>query len=209
MPFNQSNPFEVFKQWYSQAERKGLSRWILSWMYPPALFHQPQSMTLATATRDGKPSVRIVLFKGLNKKGITFYTNYQSRKGLELDSNPYAALNFHWGFPERQVRVEGLVTRLSHEESSLYWKSRPRGSQLSAWASPQSQPIKDYASFCLNVQALKEKYQGIEIPCPDFWGGYVLEPHQFEFWEFRLNRMHQRICYTYQSGEWKQFGLAP
>lgn len=204
-----SDPFFHFITWYQKAERKGFLRWLLSWLYPQAILHQPESMTLATATPEGKPSARVVLYKGMFEKGFVFYTNYNSRKGLELVQNPQAALVFHWGFPERQIRVEGIVSPLLREESQRYWESRPRGSQLSALASHQSQSIESYDAFLKKVQNIEEKYRGLKIPCPDFWGGYVLRPERFEFWEARLNRMHERVCYEWKNGAWNKYWLAP
>lgn len=204
------DPIVQFQLWYDHAKKAGILRRFFSFVYPPATLHQPDSMTLATSTRDGKPSARIVLFKGMNPQGFTFYTNYQSRKAQELIDNPQASLVFQWGFPERQVRVEGKTRKLSYQESSIYWNSRPKGSRISALASEQSHPVPDREFLVKKVRELEHQYPGNEVPCPVFWGGFCLEPERIEFWEARINRLHDRICYTRADNKkWEQVRLAP
>ncbi len=184
-------------------------RRLLSWIYPPTTLHQPDSMTLATATKEGRPSARIVLFKGINNGEFVFYTNYDSRKGRELEANPFAALVFHWGFPERQIRVEGVVKKISREDSCAYWNTRSRGSQISGMLSEQSRVILSRDLLVQQAAALAVKHQNSKIPCPDFWGGYSLQPNYIEFWEGRLNRLHDRILYTHPTSGWKRTRQAP
>ncbi|MXV15453.1 pyridoxamine 5'-phosphate oxidase [Hufsiella ginkgonis] len=190
------DPFNQFSHWFSQAMESGL--------------HEPNAMTLATATHDGKPSARIVLLKGFNRDGLFFYTNYLSRKGKELSKNPVVALVFHWGELERQVRIEGTVEKLSKEESEIYFHSRPKGSQAGAVVSPQSQEITDRAALENQWEALEAKYADSEIPKPAYWGGYVVRPQVFEFWQGRSNRLHDRIVYRKADKKnWKIIRLAP
>ncbi len=203
------DPFDQFTKWYGQAGRFRFSRWLFSKLYPPAVIHQPDAMTLATATREGRPSARVVLLKGVDTRGLVFFTNYSSRKGMELADNPHASLVFHWAFPERQVRIEGRVEKVSQEESSAYWRTRPRGSKVSGLISNQSGVISSREELERQVAEADEKYHGLEIPCPNYWGGYRLLPNFFEFWEGRVNRLHDRIRY-FRSGEvWERERLAP
>lgn len=206
---NHDAPFIQFRNWYKRAERKGPLRRLLTTLYPPAVIHQPEAMSLATSTPDGKPSVRIVLFKGFHDDGFVFYTNYNSRKGQELIANPRAAIAFHWAFPERQIRIEGKIEKLSYDKSSAYWDSRPRGSRLSGLASPQSSPISDRRDLLKKMSELDEQFEGKRIPCPEFWGGFVLLPQVIEFWEARLNRCHERLRYTKIDKGWSTEILAP
>ncbi len=158
---------------------------------------EPNAMTLATATPDGRPSARIVLLKGLDPTGFIFYTNYDSRKGRELDANTHAALVFNWMGLHRQVRVEGKVEKLLPEKSTQYFQSRPKESQIGAWASPQSAVIHDRSVLEEKVAALKKKYAGVEeLPRPENWGGYLLRPDLVEFWQGRNSRLHDRLQYS-------------
>ncbi|MEK6705463.1 MAG: pyridoxamine 5'-phosphate oxidase [Bdellovibrionota bacterium] len=205
----ESDPFDLFAVWYRQAGKKTVWRRILTWLYPPAVIHQPDAMILSTANRDGKPSARVVLFKGIKDGGFTFFTNYMSQKGRELTENPRAELVFHWAFPERQVRVEGVATKTSREASVAYWRTRPRGSQLSGAVSPQSSIISGRAALVKKVDELKHLLQGADVPCPEWWGGFCLIPDCIEFWEGRANRLHERIRFTRNGHRWNREFLAP
>ena len=171
--------------------------------------HEPNAMTLATASREGGPSARIILLKGYDERGFVFYTNYEGRKARELEANPLCALLFYWGELERQVRVEGRACRIPGEESDAYFLSRPRGSRLGAWASEQSQPVEDRNVLEERVRALEAEYEGREIPRPPFWGGYRVEPEIVEFWQGRENRLHDRIVYRRTGEVWKMERLQP
>ena len=171
--------------------------------------HEPNAMTLATATRDGRPSARVVLLKGYDERGFVFYTNYEGRKAGELEANPTCALLFYWGALERQVRIEGRASRLSGEESDAYFSSRPRGSRLGAWASQQSLPVEDRSVLEQRVRELEAEYEGREIPRPPFWGGYRVEPEVIEFWQGRESRLHDRLVYHRYRGGWEIERLQP
>ena len=167
-------------------------------------------MTLATATPDGRPSARMVLLKGVDARGFAFFTNYESRKGAELAANPRAALVFFWVQLERQVRVEGRVERLSAEESDAYFASRPEGSQLGAWASQQSAVLPDRGPLEARYEELRAQYEGQEVPRPTFWGGFRVVPETVEFWQGRVNRLHDRLRYRRQDdGSWVIERLSP
>ena len=166
-------------------------------------------MALATATPAGRPSVRMVLLKGLDRRGLVFYTNYGSRKACELTANPYASAVFHWGAAERNVRVEGRVERVSRVEAQRYFRSRPRASQLSAWASPQSRVIPDAGWVERRIRALAEHFRGQAVPLPPFWGGFRLVPRTVEFWQGRPAQRHDRLRYVRRGGRWKIQRLAP
>lgn len=190
------DPFRQFKRWFAEAAEVGTS--------------QPEAAALATATPQGTPSVRMVLVKQTGPDGFVFYTNYESRKGGELTANPRAALLFHWERLGRQVRLEGPVKRTTREESLAYAHSRPRGSQLSAAASPQSRPVPDRSWLEQRVAELDAEYAGRDVPLSDWWGGFRLAPERFEFWQHRVSRLHDRLVYTPDpSGGWKVERLAP
>jgi pyridoxamine 5'-phosphate oxidase len=170
---------------------------------------EPRAMTLATATPEGRPSARVVLLRGLGEHGLTFFTNRTSRKGEDLRRNPRAAVAIHWWELGRQVRAEGVVVELSEEESTEYWKTRPRGSQLAAWASPQSQPLEDRSELDGLVSAVEARFAGVEVPLPPFWGGYRLVPEIVELWVHRDDRLHDRVRYTRDRSGWLSERLAP
>jgi pyridoxamine 5'-phosphate oxidase len=169
----------------------------------------PEAMTLATATPDGKPSARMVLLKQVDHDGFVFFTNYRSAKAEQLDANPYAALVFYWSQLDRQVRVEGSVVRTSEQESRDYFKTRPRESQIGAWASAQSQAISGRDVLERRAQELEDLYAGREVDCPEYWGGYRLRPERIEFWKSRIGRLHDRILYQRDPFGWSISRLAP
>ena len=171
--------------------------------------HEPNAMILATASREGRPSARIVLLKGYDERGFVFYTNYGGRKAREIEANPLCALLFYWGELERQVRIEGRAYRISEEESDAYFLSRPRGSRLAAWASEQSRQVESRRILEERVRALEADYEGREVPRPPFWGGYRVEPEVIEFWQGRENRLHDRLVYRRTEGEWRIERLQP
>jgi len=167
-------------------------------------------MTVATSTADGVPSARILLLKGFDTNGFIFYTNYESRKSQELIDNPQAALVFCWLELQRQIRIEGSVEKLSPELSQRYFQSRPKGSQIGAWASPQSQVIENRTILEEKVAALKVEYaEKAQLPLPDYWGGFILKPKYLEFWQGRSSRLHDRMAYTLMEDQWKVNRLAP
>ena len=189
------NPLNQFRIWFDQAVTAQLP--------------EPNAMTLATATRDGVPSARIVLLKGLDDRGFVFYTNYESHKGRELADNPKAALVFLWTQLERQVRVEGDVERVAAAETEAYFHSRPIASQLGAWASPQSQVIPGRQFLEQRYEELEQQYQDQEVPLPPHWGGFRVIPQTIEFWQGRPSRLHDRLRYQLQENTWKIERLAP
>jgi len=190
-----ADPVEQFQRWFDEALAADL--------------HEPNAMTVATATRDGRPSARVVLLKGFDRRGFVFYTNYEGRKGREIEENPRAALLFYWGELERQVRIEGPVSRTPEGESDSYYASRPRGSRLGAWASEQSRAVEGREVLEERVQALEAEYEGRGVPRPAFWGGYRVEPEVVEFWQGRESRLHDRIVYRREGGGWKTERLQP
>lgn len=171
---------------------------------------EPNAMSLATLSESGAPTSRIVLLKGIENGQFVFYTNYQSQKGKELEANPACSLNFFWPELERQVRVAGVATRVSAETSDAYFQSRPRESQIGAWASPQSSLIKDRLILEERVKQIQEKYKDLNVlPRPKQWGGYGITPFEIEFWQGRPSRLHDRILYTFVDKKWKINRLAP
>jgi len=189
------DPFIQFRVWLDAEVREGL--------------RLPAAMIVATATRDGRPSVRTVLLNGADERGLVFYTNYESRKARELAENPAAAALFYWARSGRQVRAEGVVVRTSPEESDAYFRGRHRDSQIGAWASRQSEPIAGRQILEERVRALTEEHRDHEIPRPPYWGGYRLVPGGFEFWQSRPNRLHDRLRYTLDGDRWRIERLSP
>lgn len=169
----------------------------------------PNTMALATATRDGRPSVRMVLLKGLDERGFVFYTNLESRKAKELAENPQGALVFYWHRLERQVRASGRVARKSADEAAAYFATRPLGSRLSAWASPQSEVISSRAELEQRLESVRGDHAGNDVPMPPFWGGYRLEPDEIEFWQGMPDRLHDRLLYSRAGNGWRIERLAP
>ena len=170
---------------------------------------EPQTMTLATATPDGKPSARVVLLRGLDDRGLVFFTNRESRKGQELRRNPRAAVVLHWWELGRQLRVEGVVEEVSEEESAAYWKARPRGSQVAAWASRQSLELADRSELDARVAEARERFADDDVPLPPFWGGYRVVPETIELWTHRDDRLHERVRYERDGFGWRRALLAP
>jgi pyridoxamine 5'-phosphate oxidase len=213
-----ANPFKQFESWFRQATgEQSQSRWrkigiALYKLWSAICNHRPadvNAMTLATADKEGKPSTRTVLLKSVDERGFVFFTNYDSRKGRELAVNPNAALTFFWSDLERQVCVAGTVTKLPQGESEAYFKSRPRGSRLAAWASNQSAPVSDRAALEAKWHELEKQFPA-EVPLPPNWGGFILKPERVEFWQGRPSRMHDRFCYQRQmDGSWKIERLSP
>jgi pyridoxamine 5'-phosphate oxidase len=189
------DPIKQFQLWFNDAFAAGLP--------------MPEAMTLATATPDGKPSARMVLLKQVDGDGFVFFTNYRSAKAEQLDANPYAALVFYWAKLDRQVRVEGSVVRTSAQESRDYFKTRPRESQIGAWASAQSQAIDSRDVLEQRAHELEALYLDREIDCPEYWGGYRLKPERIEFWKSRVGRLHDRILYQRNATGWSITRLAP
>jgi len=169
----------------------------------------PEAMTLATSTPDGKPSARMILLKQVDHDGFVFFTNYRSAKAEQLDANPYAALVFYWAVLDRQVRVEGSVVRTSAQESREYFKTRPRESQIGAWASAQSEVISGRDILERRAKELESLYCDREVDCPEHWGGYRLKPERIEFWKSRVGRLHDRILYQRSGDGWTITRLAP
>jgi pyridoxamine 5'-phosphate oxidase len=189
------NPFSQFEKWFEEVLKVGLI--------------EPNAMILATADDKAKPSVRVVLLKGLSKKGFTFFTNYKSRKGKNLTENYAASLLFFWAELERQVRVEGIIKKISRSKSIKYFNTRPIDSRLAAWTSEQSKMIPDRDYLDTKFQIIKRQFKGKQIPLPPDWGGFRLVPEYFEFWQGRESRLHDRICYKKLKSKWKTFRLAP
>lgn len=190
------DPIKQFQNWFNDGFEAKLP--------------MPDAMSLATVTPDGRPTARMVLLKQVDEDGFVFFTNYQSSKAQQLEINPYAALVFYWPQFERQVRVEGKVTKTSAEESAAYFKTRPRESQIGAWASPQSEVISAREVLEQRAHELSDQYCDREIDCPTHWGGFRLKPDRIEFWKGRVGRLHDRILYELQpDGSWTIKRLAP
>jgi pyridoxamine 5'-phosphate oxidase len=189
-----SHPLDLFQRWFDEAQAAGEA--------------QPETMALATATPDGRPSLRFVLYRGRSGDGLRFFTNYESRKAGELEANAAAAVAFYWHALGRQVRIEGRTQRLGPQDSDAYFQARPRGSQLAAWASPQSRPLP-YAELEARYAELERSYEGRPIPRPPFWGGFLLVPDRVELWEGRTFRLHRREVFTRTGDAWRSEELAP
>jgi len=196
-PGEDRDPFELFGAWYRGAEEAGV--------------HLPEAVHLSTASAEGDPSSRMVLLKGFDTRGFVFFTNYESRKAHELETNPRAALLFHWSTLERQVRAEGSVGRITQEESAAYFATRDRASQIGAWASRQSRELGSHAELEERIRALEHRFLGQDVPLPPFWGGYRLTPHALEFWQGRSSRLHDRLRFTRSgpSEAWRATRLYP
>lgn len=189
------NPFTQFSVWWNEAVQSDIV--------------EVNAMALSTVTSAGRPSSRIVLLKGYDEQGFVFFTNYSSDKGQQLTQNHFAALLFFWKELERQVRIEGIVSKVSEEESDAYFNSRPAGSRLGAWASPQSQKISDREVLNNELMKFTEQFDQDNIPRPAHWGGYRVKPTRIEFWQGRSNRLHDRILYEQDNDNWQISRLAP
>jgi pyridoxamine 5'-phosphate oxidase len=189
------DPFVQFDRWFHQA-------------LDAAIF-EPNAMTLATANRSGQPSARIVLLKNFSHEGFIFYTNYESKKGQEMAVNDQVSLLFWWREHQRQVRIDGTVSKIGREEASIYFHIRPVGSQIAASISPQSHVIPDRNFLDEKIKSMEEQYRDAEIPLPQNWGGYIVKPFLFEFWQGRTNRLHDRIEYIFENNSWNKHRLAP
>ncbi|MFZ3202576.1 MAG: pyridoxamine 5'-phosphate oxidase [Pseudomonas sp.] len=192
-----AEPFSLFKQWFAEAVKTE---------QPPV---EPNTMTLATVDAEGRPHCRVLLLKGLDERGFTFFSNYDSAKGEQLAARPYAAMTFFWPSLERQVRIEGRVERVTAAESDAYFQVRPLGSRLGAWASPQSRVIKDRAELESLLAQVEERFLDQAPHCPPHWGGYRLLAERVEFWQGRTSRLHDRLDYRLHNDVWSRERLAP
>tara|TARA_B100000809_G_scaffold37823_1_gene33089 strand:- start:8 stop:661 length:654 start_codon:yes stop_codon:yes gene_type:complete len=199
LPLNEDSvnkdPFKQFSIWFEEAVNAKLL--------------DPSAMSVTTVSVDGQPSTRVVYMRGINENGFVFYTNYNSKKGKDLDKNNQVSLNFFWAELNRQVRVEGVVEKITDEASDSYFSERPRESQIGAWASNQSELLINREALEDNVTYFTTKFEGGEVPRPPHWGGYVIKPAQLEFWQGRPSRLHDRILYINSKGVWKQSRLSP
>lgn len=190
------DPMEMFRRWWAEAIAADI--------------YEVNAMTLATVSPEGQPSARTVLLKGILDEGFEFYTNYKSHKAREMEMNPQVALLFFWKELEKQIRIEGIVEKVSEERSKQYFQSRPRSSQIGAWASPQSQVIQNRQEIINEVIRLEKQFEGEDpLPLPEHWGGYLVRPHAYEFWQGRENRLHDRFVYTKEKAGWSINRLAP
>ncbi len=189
------DPVELFGDWFEAAAQASLA--------------EPTAMTLATCTRDARPSARMVLLKSFDQRGFVFFTNYGSRKARELEENPRAALVFYWQPLLRQVRVEGTVERVGTAASRAYFASRPRGSRIGAWASRQSEVLDSRAHLAARVRRIERQFSGAEVPLPEFWGGYRVIPQRIEFWQGRASRLHDRACFERDGAGWRSYWMYP
>jgi pyridoxamine 5'-phosphate oxidase len=190
-----ADPFAMFQRWFDAARVAGVL--------------EPNAMVLSTVSLDGQPSARTVLLKGLTAHGFVFFTNYESRKARELGSNPHCCLMFGWYQLQRQVRVEGTASRLPRAESEAYFASRPRDSQIGAWASAQSSVVGTRADLDTAYAEAEARFGDAEVPCPPHWGGYLVTPERVEFWQGRRSRMHDRLAYQWEGSAWTTERLAP
>lgn len=191
-----THPIQQFTKWFQEALN--------------AAIKEPNAMLLGTINNNLQPSIRTVLLKGFNEDGFIFYTNYTSQKGQDIAANPQVALTFLWLDLQRQIRIEGRAEKLSYEDSQRYFQSRPKGSQIGAWASPQSQVIPNRSILENKVRNLEQQYHNAEkLPCPTHWGGYLVRPEKIEFWQGRSSRLHDRILYSLDGDDWKIERLAP
>ncbi|MGB4106356.1 MAG: pyridoxamine 5'-phosphate oxidase [Alphaproteobacteria bacterium] len=188
-------PVKLFQQWLAEAEKSELN--------------DPNAMALATVDKAGRPEVRMVLLKGVDENGFTFFTNLESAKAEALGAHPYAALNFHWKSLEKQIRISGPVVKTGDEETDRYFASRSRASRLGAWASSQSRPYGDYSDFEKLVADAEKKFEGKDVPRPKHWGGFRVVPERMEFWIGHPDRLHKRFVYTKQDKEWTASWLFP
>ncbi|MEQ9105266.1 MAG: pyridoxamine 5'-phosphate oxidase [Rhodothermales bacterium] len=193
-----ADPIALFSEWFAAARKSGL--------------FLPEALSLSTVSADGRPSSRMVLLKSADERGFVFYTNLESRKADEMNANPHVALLFHWPVLERQVRVEGRVEPVSREEAEVYFRSRPRGSRIGAWASRQSRRLGSRAELEQAVKDVEARYAGADVPLPEWWGGYLVQPERMEFWQGRPFRLHDRLVFTRphpEAGTWDTERLYP
>lgn len=189
------NPVEQFSVWFEEAVE--------------AIKTDPNAMVLSTADKEGRPSTRTVLLKGYDETGFVFYTNYESRKAIHIISNPDVSITFYWPELMRQIHIEGTAGKVSEDQSDAYFRTRPSSSRLSAWASSQSDPVSSREELEENLRAMEKKFKGVEIPRPPNWGGFRVKPRRIEFWQGRLNRLHDRICYIQSGEDWDIIRLSP